>query len=98
MMTNEALIRRVHQRAGAIQIRRERQARAALGAMCGLLGFALAALCLGLPMHALPRGDMTGASLLADDVGGYLLAAVLAFMAGVIITVLCLRYQDKNNK
>jgi hypothetical protein len=33
-----------------------------------------------------------------DSSGGYVLAAVAAFMVGVIVTVICLRIREKNRK
>lgn len=42
-----------------------------------------------------------GSALLYGDAGGYVLAGVLSFSAGVVITVLCIRCkkkQDQENK
>ena len=41
----------------------------------------------GLQHEVKPTG-FAGASLLADSAGGYVLAAVIAFMAGVIVMVI----------
>ena len=92
-MTDKMLILEIHRRAREMQSRRERRAALAWGAASAMLTAALAATILGisLPLHALPRSDLTGASLLADSAGGYVLAAVVAFMAGVAITAACLR-------
>ena len=39
--------------------------------------------------------QMNGSSLLGESAGGYILAAVIAFFAGVIITVVCYRKHHK---
>jgi len=36
-------------------------------------------------------GSYTGSSLLSESAGAYVLVAVLAFMAGVVITALCMK-------
>lgn len=41
---------------------------------------------------------MYGTLLLFDDAGAYVLVGVLAFTAGVIVTLLCLRHRDKKRK
>ncbi len=38
-----------------------------------------------------------GSFLLSSEAGGYVLAAVIAFVLGVIITFICLRMKKKNN-
>ena len=38
----------------------------------------------------------SGAMLLYEDAGGYVLVGVAAFTAAVLITVACIRYRDKN--
>ena len=39
-----------------------------------------------------------GAMLLREDVGGYVLVAVVSFAAAVVVTVFCTRLRKKNNK
>ena len=39
-----------------------------------------------------------GAFLLPAEAGGYVLAAVAAFVIGVIVTVFCIRYREKKEK
>lgn len=41
---------------------------------------------------------MYGSMLLREGVGGYVLVGVLAFTAAVVITVLCIKYQQKKKK
>lgn len=42
--------------------------------------------------------SLYGSILLHKDVGGYVLAGVISFTAAVIITVLCIRYRERNKK
>ena len=92
-MTTEALILAVHARAAALRRRRI----ASAGAASGALAIALAAMIgkLGGLTHRPATEGYAGASMLSEDAGGYVLAAVLAFMLGVIVTVLCIRYRTK---
>ena len=39
-----------------------------------------------------------GAFLLPAEAGGYVLAAVAAFVIGVIVTVVCIRYREKRER
>ena len=41
---------------------------------------------------------MSGAMLLHEDVGGYVLVGVLSFTAAVVITVLCMRSREKTKR
>lgn len=42
--------------------------------------------------------SMQGSILLHEDAGGYVLVGVISFTAAVIITVLCIRYRERNKK
>lgn len=48
--------------------------------------------------HDVSPGELTGSSLLAGSVGGYVLVAVLSFAAAVVITTLCFRFRRKQTK
>ena len=39
-----------------------------------------------------------GASLLSPDAGEYVLISVIAFVLGVLVTALCVKIKDQNNK
>ena len=45
--------------------------------------------------HRMRAAEFAGASLLGENVGGYVLAGVAAFMAGVIVTLIA---QHKRNR
>jgi fructose-specific phosphotransferase system IIC component len=91
-------IRLAKQRAEELRRKRERRPLRGLSAMSIMLLISLTgAICAlsGERPGAVP--GLYGATLLNDDAGGYVLAAVLAFMAGVVVTVMCLRYRRKKN-
>lgn len=92
-MTAEKRVDALHARMRRLRQRRERRKTAAAGALSGGL-----ALCLGLLVfsqgmnhEAGTAGLYSGATMLFENAGGYVLAAIAAFMAGVVITVLCIR-------
>ena len=49
-----------------------------------------------LPFQSVLNSGFTGASLLSESAGGYVLVAVLSFVAAVCITVYCLRRNKKS--
>ena len=84
------------QRAALLRERRRKRQRAALsfgacGCACALLGFCYALAATGGVFLAEAN---FGAFLLPSKAGGYILAGVLAFAAGVVVTMLCLRYRN----
>ncbi len=93
---DEAL-RRTLERASALRARSARRRISALSAGAGVSLCALAALGYALAAQgtALVEADY-GAFLLPSHAGGYVLAGVLAFAAGVLVTLLCLRYRDRH--
>ena len=97
MMTPEKRIRELHNRAEKLQ-------RAADGRRLAVLGsvsvFFAALLTVSLNLigglsENIRESSFTGASLLSSDSGGYVLVAVLAFFAGVLITVLIFSNRKK---
>ena len=97
MMTQEERIRELHNRAEKVQ-------RAAGGRSLAVLGsvsvFFAALLTVSLNLigglsENIRESSFTGASLLSSDSGGYVLVAVLAFFAGVLITVLIFSNRKK---
>lgn len=96
-MTQEKRIRELHKRAEKLQ-------RAADGRRLAVLGsvsvFFAALLTVSLNLigglsENIRESSFTGASLLSSDSGGYVLVAVLAFFAGVLITVLIFSNRKK---
>lgn len=91
----ELVIRRARERAR----RREKKELRALGALCLALSAALicAMGAAGGPEAAAVYGA-SGAMLLYEDAGGYVLVGLASFSAAVLITVLCIRSRDKSRK
>ena len=95
MMHEDEMILRMHERAAQRRAEKERRILAAAGGG----GAALIALLVGIIIrldkggHSISRMSFAGASLLGNDVGGYVLIALIAFLAGVTITVICYRYR-----
>ena len=84
------------ERAARLRDRRRRREKAVLslgigGCACALLGFGCALASTG--GFSLKETDF-GAFLLPSAAGGYILAGVLAFAAGVVITLLCIRSRN----
>ena len=91
---------RVLDRTRRLRRRWEERLRRALAAVCCAL-----AACLFGAFRALTGGGGTGhvpglygSALLYGDAGGYVLAGVLAFAAGAVVTLLCIRCRKKSDK
>ena len=87
-------------RMGALRRKRERRRDAGLTAVSFMLCVSLAGM-----FRALTDGGgtghvpgMYGSALLYSSAGGYVLAGVLAFTAGVVITVLCFRHRHRTEE
>ncbi len=96
MRTYDERIQVMHERAQTLRRRRENLRTAALGC-AGLALFAVLAGIIG--ADAAARGSLfpeeyAGAALSQSGAGGYVLTAVLAFMAGTVITALCIRWKN----
>ena len=95
-MTSEERIASLHARMRGIRRKRERQKTAALGMACCALTVFMASMIMNDGAHqGSTAGLYSGATMLFENAGGYVLAAVAAFMAGVVITVLCIRLKNK---
>ena len=97
MRTAEERIEQLHKRAKELEQRRLKQQIDCLGGASGILLAFLTVAMLRLTTSAkiLGEGQMTGTSLLGDNTGGYVLAAVIAFFVGVIITTVIYRRRRK---
>ena len=84
MRTNEEMLQAVHQRVQAIEQRKISVKTVATGSACSVLAVLLLFLFIsfGGGQHRILSSNYSGASLLADDVGGYILVALVAFLAG----------------
>ena len=102
-MTSEERIISLHRRMDILQGRREQQERkktTLLGAGCGTLAVCL--ILLGFHEGAGNSGGTatlyTGAAMLFENAGGYVTTAVAAFMAGMIVTVICIRNRQRHEQ
>lgn len=100
MRNTEERIRRLHIRANEIERLRERRQLAGLGSASAFLGILLISVIFRISdlSQSLTGDQFTGSSLLSESAGGYVLAAVIAFFAGVIITVLLIRSRRRKDK
>lgn len=97
MRTAEERLELLHKRAEDLNRRKAGRTLSALGGLStGLFALLLAVtLQLSGATHSTLSGQFSGASLLADSVGGYVLSAVAAFVAGVAVTVFLIRRRMK---
>ena len=96
--TTEEALAEIMRRSDQIIIRRDRRACRRLSGAAGALLTALVLVIALLPETAAPayNGSVYGSFLLSAEAGGYVLAAVIAFALGVVITLLCLKQRQKN--
>ena len=97
MRTAEEQLNRMHQRAAEIKREEDKSRLRALGSLSGGLLVCLVVVLQQLQSlhHAILTGQSTGSSLLDDYAGGYVLAGVIAFIAGVVITAVIYKYRDR---
>ena len=99
MRTALERVEAMHERGRLLRRARDKTINTVLGTVSFfmLAGIVVIALLSGGGLH--PVGDIgqTGSSLLYEGVGGYVLVAVISFMAAVVITVLCMRWNKKKN-
>ena len=97
MRSAEERLVRMHERAAAIKKKEDKSRLRILGSLSAGLMICLAVVTQQLQSmhHEIYTGQAAGTSLLDDSVGGYVLAAVIAFIAGVVITALIYRYRNK---
>ncbi len=97
MRTHFDRVRQLHMRAEQIRQQDYKRKTAGLGSLCVGI-FAMLLLCMILassPLQNTMNIEVQGSSLLSESAGGYVLAAVVAFFAGVIITAVIFRYRKK---
>lgn len=96
MMTAEERLAELHTRMAARRQWRERRTTTRLYAVCVALALCLTALVFGEGAHPSgTAGVYTGAAMLFEGAGAYVLTAVVAFMLGVAVTALLKRKQSK---
>ena len=100
MRTDRERIALLHKRAGELQKRIDRMYTRLWGIASAALFVCLTWMTVTLSGggHAMTDGTAAGSSLLSDNAGGYVLAAVLAFMFGVLITAFLIRRGERRRK
>ena len=97
MRTDDERIEELHRRTEKLKKKRERRILAVSGSVSCLLAVLLIAVMLKTDRvyQSIAGSGFAGSSLLSDSAGGYVLAAVIAFFAGVILTALIYRSRKK---
>jgi len=93
--SNKAVLSEIQHRERILRERREKYSIAQLLLYSVFLFVGLILFITSQASTTLPQATPYGSILLANDAGGYVLTAILAFMAGVITTVLCSRYKNQ---
>ena len=100
MRTNEERIQALHARMASLQRARERRKTSMIGTVSFVLTVCLLFMVFGgggtHPGGA--AGLYSGATMLFEGAGPYVLIAVVAFMAGVIVTVALIKNRKKENR
>ncbi|MBR5347728.1 MAG: hypothetical protein IK125_00650 [Lachnospiraceae bacterium] len=97
MLTAEERVRVLHERMDERRRRRERRKTVIMGiAISGIAACLLMLIIGGGTAHfGGTAGMYSGATMLFDGVGGYVLVGVVSFFAAVVITVACIRWKKK---
>ena len=96
-MTSEEKICSLHERMNAYSRKRESRTTTLFGAASAALALCLIFLVFaGSEILLGEAGGMySGATMLFENAGGYVLLAICSFMVGVVVTVLCLKLRNK---
>lgn len=100
MRTAEEMVLAVHQRIDVLQRKRENRRTVTAGLGClSLTGIMLILIVrFSGTKHKILTVDYSGASLLADDAGGYVLVALVSFMAGAAVALFLRARRNKEQK
>ena len=95
MRTDEERIAILHKRAEKLEAQKKM---CLWGSASGALLILLLAVIvkIDVPLQSILDGSMAGSSLLGESAGGYVLVAVVAFFAGVVITTVLRRRQERD--
>ena len=98
-MTKEERVRSLHKKIRNRYRHKEYRKTGILGITCFCMSAGLFLMILnGTCRSGTAAGMYTASSILFDDVGGYVLTAVIAFMIGVVITVIIRKHLEKKEK
>ena len=96
--STETVLREIKRREAQLRNRREKRGILRLSAYTGMLLTVLTLCVVGWSRNVpgLMRPTAYGSILLVEGAGGYVLVSMIAFMAGVAVTVLCIRNRGKH--
>ena len=97
MRSQQERLKQLHKRAAELNEQKERRTLNALRATSVFLFICLTGIISVFSGLQNPAGleGYTGSSLLDVSTGGYVLTAVVAFAAAVVITVICFRFKNR---
>ena len=97
--TPDEALSQILRRSERIALRRKRRSCQRLGGICSTLLAVLALSITVMPgrIAVTSAGSVYGSFLLSREAGGYVLIALIAFVLGVAVTLLCLRYRKKQD-
>lgn len=97
MRNEEQRIKTMHELAYKIKRKSEKAVLKELGTVSVLLFAVLIGWLYAVDgnLHQVSGTGFTGNSLLSADVGGYVLVAVISFIAAVVVTILCIKFKEK---
>lgn len=97
MRTAEERLALLHRRADLLEKKKELTLLKALGGASGSLAVCLLALfaLFGQSGHDIALSGYAATSLLSENAGGYVLAALIAFALGVVVTVALIKHGKK---
>ena len=91
-MTAQERVSALHARMDTLKRAREKRKTALIGTGCGVLAACLLLLVFGgAGQRGGTAGAYSGATMLFDNAGGYVLVALCAFAAGATITLMCVK-------
>ena len=95
MRTADERLLLLHQRVALLQKKKEQFALRMLGGASGALTLCLVFLLSGFGrgVHGLAESGYAATSMLSESAGGYVLVAIVAFAAGIVITLLAKWYK-----
>ena len=99
-MDKQERLSSLHERMERLHKKRERRKTAVIGAAGVILGVCLFILIFieGASGFSYTPGPYSGSMLLFENAGGYVLVALLSFLAAVVVTILCIRWKKKNDR
>ena len=100
MRTTEERIAQLHKRADQLRLKREKMQLTAWGSASGCLAALVIMLVVrcGNAAHSVINSQFAGSSMLSEAAGGYVLTAVLGFVAGVVIATVLRLHKDKRSE